>query len=140
MYAHDLFCKMVAKKTKRFTTFKVLVQLHHGLNAGKVNMQQLQRCGNNDSSHRGFSTTAFMLHASLTADDHLRHLCSHAWPTKTSHVGSTACPLLTLVSSILMTYIHGRYLSELWGLKITKLLPTHHLVCDMMVEGSFVEG
>ena len=73
---HDMFCKMVTKDQKVHHVWW-LIQLKHGLSAGKVNMQELQRCSDNDRSHGGFGTKAFMLDALLTAANHPLHLSSH---------------------------------------------------------------
>ena len=85
-----------------------LIQLHHSLNASKVNMQQLQRCGNNDGLHLGFGMNAVMMDALLTAADCPLHLSGHARLPEPV-IQQVQCPLLTVVSSIAMTSIHGSY-------------------------------
>ena len=76
---HDVLHKMVAKDQKAHHMLG-LIQLHHCLDEGKVNMQQLQRYGNNDQSQWGFGMNAFMLDASLTAANCPLHLSGHAGP------------------------------------------------------------
>ena len=71
-------------------------------------MQQIQRCGNNDQSHLGFGMNAFMLDALLTAANHPLHLSGHAGPPKLV-IQQAQCLLLALVSSIVVTSIHGSY-------------------------------
>ena len=92
-------------------------------------MQQLQRCGNNDQSHWGFGTNAFMLDASLTAANHPLHLSGHAGPHELA-IQQWQCPLLALVSSIVGTSIHGSYLVRPWGPWITNLFPVCQQGCD----------
>ena len=101
-----------------------LIQLHHCLNAGKVNMQQLQRCGNNDQSHWGFGMNAFMLNASLTAANCPLHLSGHVRPPELV-IQQAHCLLWALVSSIIVTSIHG----SIHGPEIAQLLPVHQQEC-----------
>ena len=77
-YAIICFVKW-SQKTKTFTMFGGLIQLHCCINTGKVNVQQLQRCGNSDGSNWGFCTSVFMLDALLTVANHPLHLSGHSW-------------------------------------------------------------
>ena len=81
---------------------------HHGVNTGKVNMQQLQRSSDNDGSYWGFGTNAFMLDALLIATDCPLHLSGHAGPPELV-MHKAQYPLLALVPSIMGTFIHGGY-------------------------------
>ena len=82
---HDMLSKMVAKD-QMVHQFWGLIQLHCCLDVGKVILQQLQRCGNNDWSHWGFGTNAFMLDESIRAANHPLHL---GWVIRTNHSAST---------------------------------------------------
>ena len=104
---YDVFSK-VSAKDQTIQHVWGLILLHHCLNAGKVNVQQLQRSGNNDGSHWGFGMSAFMLDTSLTAANHLLHLSSHTWPPELV-MQQAQYLLLALVSSIMVTSIHGSY-------------------------------
>ena len=73
-----------------------------------MNVQQLQRSSDNDGSHLGFGMNAFMLDALLTAANPLLHLSGHSWPPELV-MQQAQCPLLALVSSIVVTSIYGRY-------------------------------
>ena len=109
---HDMFLKMA---TTDQTVYHILgfIQLHHGFNAGRVNMQQLQRYSDDDGSHGDFGMNAFMLDALHTAANCPLHLSSHAGPPDLV-IQQAQCPLLGLVSSITVTYIHGSYPASLW--------------------------
>ena len=98
-----------------------LIQLHDCLNAGKVNMQQLQGCGNNDWLHWGFGANAFILDALLTAANHPLHLGSHGRPPEVI-IQQAQCLPLALVSSIKVTSIHGSYPVSLWDHKSQNFL------------------
>ena len=108
MYAITCFIRWITKDQKVHHIWG-LIQLYCCLNAGKVNMQQLQRFGNNDSGHiEAFGMNAFMLDALLTAANHPLHLSGHAGSPKPV-IQQAQCPLLALVSSIVVTSIHGSY-------------------------------
>ena len=107
MYAMMCFVKW-SQKYKKFATFGGLIQLHCGLNAGKVNMQQLQRSSDNVSSHWDLGMNAFMMDASLTATNCLLHLTGHAGPPELV-IQQAQCPLLALVPNITVTFIPGSY-------------------------------
>ena len=104
---HNVFYKMVTKDHKVHHVWGV-IQLHCGLNAGKVNMQQLQRSSDNGGLHWGFGTNAFMLDASLTDANCLLHLSSHAGLPELV-MQQAQCLLLAFVPSIMVTSIHGSY-------------------------------
>ena len=102
-----MYCKVVTKD-KNIHHIWQLIQLHHCLNVGKVNVQQLKRSSNNDASHWGFGMSAFMLDALLAAANHLLHLSGHSWPPELV-MQQAQCLLLALVSSIMLTSIYGIY-------------------------------
>ena len=97
-----------SQKTKRFTMFGGWSNFIVCLNAGKVNMQQLQRCGNNDHLYSGFGMNAFMLDELLARANHPLHLSSHARSPELV-IQQAQCLLLALMSSIMVTPIHGSY-------------------------------
>ena len=104
---HNVLCKVVITD-QNIQHIWGLIQLYHCLNAGKVHVQKLQRRSNNDGSHWDFGMSAFMLDASLTAAYHLVHLSGHSWlPEPVTQ--EAQCLLLALVSSIMVTSIHGSY-------------------------------
>ena len=130
------FVKVVTKDQKVHHVWW-LIQLHHCLNGGKVNMQQLQRCGNNDQSHWGFGMNAFMLDASLTADNCPLHLGSHGGLPELI-IQQAQGLLLALVSGIMVTSIHGSYPVSLGDHELQNFL--HFTSWGVaMVKGSLVE-
>ena len=102
-----MFCEMVTKDQKVHYIWG-LIQLHHCFNAGKLNMQQLQRCASNDQLQWGISMNAFMLDASLTAANCPLHLSGHAGPSEPV-IQETQCLLVALMPSIMVTSINGNY-------------------------------
>ena len=112
---HVMLCKMVTKDEKVHHVWQ-LNQLQHCSIAGKVIMQKHERCGNNDGSHWGFVMNALMLQALLTVIDCPLHLSGHARLPELV-IQQVQCLLLTLVSSITMTSIHGSYPVSLWDHK-----------------------
>ena len=74
-----MFHKMVTKDQKVHHVWG-LIQLHHCLNAHKLNMQQLQRCGSNDQLHWVSGMNASMLEALLPAANSPLHLSGYTVP------------------------------------------------------------
>ena len=115
-------------KDQKFHHIWGLILLLHCLNAGKVNIQQLQRCGNNDQSHWGFGMNAFMLDALLTAANCPLYLSGHAKPPEP--VIQKAVSTVGLGGVQHHSDIHSWQLpSEPWGYQITKFLPVHQQGC-----------
>ena len=118
---HNVFCKMV-KKDQVVHHIRGLIQLHHCLNAGNVNVQQLQRNTNNDGSHWSFGMSVFMLDAFLTVADCLLHPHGYSWQPEM---------LMEEVQHSLLNFWWNPswpLLSEPWGLQITKFLQTYQWV------------
>ena len=113
------------------------IQLHCGLSAGKVNRPQLQRCSDNDGLHGGFGMNAFMLDALLTAANCPLHLSGYARPPEPV-IQQAQCLLLALVSSIMVTSIHGSYPVSLRDHKLQNFLQFTSGAVEM-VKGSLVD-
>ena len=131
-----MFHKIVTKYQKIHHIWR-LIQLHCCFNADKVNMQQLQRCGNNDWLHWGFGMNAFMLDTWLTAANCPLHLRSQAQPPELV-IQQAQCPVLAFGSSITVTSIHGNYPVSLGDHELQNLI---QFACGevVMVKGSLVE-